>query len=364
MQDARAPGVRGAAERRAISAIGLQPIGPRARQNGSISKLMSMAGAECVSAPTETKSAPVAASSGMRSSVTPPEISILARPARARPPRGCRRSSCCRRESSRRQPPAPRRPASRRSRLDFDRQAGPMRARASTAASTPPARRMWLSLIRIASKSPTRWLVAPPARTAYFSSARSVGVVLRVSRMVMRPPAASTNCARARRDARQALQEIQRRALGDEQRPRRAGDDRNLFTRDAGVAVGFCGFETGSRPLGYGHLAKRFEGDVQAGEDAGRLGEKHAMRLLVARDCRVGRDVAAADILRERPPHDVAVPDRRSMADTYAARRGLVADDDDLPAARRRRSRTAARAAPHAGRLRRSASGRPSCRVA
>ena len=33
----------------------------------------------------------------------------------------------------------------------------------------------------------------PPARTAYFSSARSVGVVLRVSRTVMRPPAASTN---------------------------------------------------------------------------------------------------------------------------------------------------------------------------
>ena len=47
---------------------------------------MSMAGAECVSAPTETKFAPVAASSGIRSSVTPPEISTAARP-RARGPR-------------------------------------------------------------------------------------------------------------------------------------------------------------------------------------------------------------------------------------------------------------------------------------
>ena len=61
------------------------PIRPRSVSRGrlsraSISKLMSIAGAEWVSAPTETQSAPVAASSGMRSSVTPPEISILARP--------------------------------------------------------------------------------------------------------------------------------------------------------------------------------------------------------------------------------------------------------------------------------------------
>ena len=49
-------------------------------QAGSMSKLMSTAGAEWVSAPTETKSAPVAASSGMRASVTPPDISVFARP--------------------------------------------------------------------------------------------------------------------------------------------------------------------------------------------------------------------------------------------------------------------------------------------
>ena len=47
---------------------------------GSISKLMSTAGAECVSAPTETKSAPVAAIAAIRSSVTPPETSTCARP--------------------------------------------------------------------------------------------------------------------------------------------------------------------------------------------------------------------------------------------------------------------------------------------
>ena len=40
---------------------------------------------------------------------------------------------------------------------------------------------MWFSLIRIASYSPARWLLAPPAATAAFSSARMPGVVLRVS---------------------------------------------------------------------------------------------------------------------------------------------------------------------------------------
>jgi hypothetical protein len=41
---------------------------------------MSAAGAECVSAPTETKSAPRSTSDGSRSNVTPPEISMRARP--------------------------------------------------------------------------------------------------------------------------------------------------------------------------------------------------------------------------------------------------------------------------------------------
>ena len=178
-------------------------------QAGSISKLMSMAGAECVSAPTETKSAPVAASSGMRSSVTPPEISIFARP-RAR--RDGLANAVGRHvvdeDRSRRRPRAPRPPAraSRPRSRPAARADG--RARAATAARTPPARRMWLSLIRIASKSPTRWFEAPPARTAYFSSTRSVGVVLRVSRIVMRPPAASTN-----RRARVAMPESRCRKL-------------------------------------------------------------------------------------------------------------------------------------------------------
>src|SRR5215472_14332256 len=47
----------------------------------------------------------------------------------------------------------------------------------------PPATAMWLSLIRMASSRPKRWLKPPPQRTAYFSSARKPGVVLRVQMM-------------------------------------------------------------------------------------------------------------------------------------------------------------------------------------
>ena len=56
------------------------------------------------------------------------------------------------------------------------RRRSPRRSRRLTA--------MWLSLMSAASPSPIRWLRPPPHRTAYFSSWRSPGVVLRVSRTV------------------------------------------------------------------------------------------------------------------------------------------------------------------------------------
>ena len=48
---------------------------------------------------------------------------------------------------------------------------------------------MWLSLISMASSRPKRWLKPPPQRTAYFSSARRPGVVLRVQQMRVCVPA-------------------------------------------------------------------------------------------------------------------------------------------------------------------------------
>ncbi len=50
------------------------------------------------------------------------------------------------------------------------------------AAVIPPAAATWLSFISAASPSPIRWFTPPPHRTAYFSSWRRPGVVLRVSR--------------------------------------------------------------------------------------------------------------------------------------------------------------------------------------
>ena len=55
---------------------------------------------------------------------------------------------------------------------------------------------MWFSSIRIASYSPARWLLAPPAATAAFSSARSPGVVLRVS-STLAPVPCTSSAARA-----------------------------------------------------------------------------------------------------------------------------------------------------------------------
>ena len=43
------------------------------------------------------------------------------------------------------------------------------------------AKARWLSLIMAASYNPRRWFQPPPHRTAYFSSRRQPGVVLRVS---------------------------------------------------------------------------------------------------------------------------------------------------------------------------------------
>ena len=112
----------------------------------------------------------------------------------ARPPtcataaRSCR-CPCCRAAAAARRPRAPpRSPPGCAPRPPAAPPSAGAAARArSTAAAMPPAAAMWFSLIRIASYSPARWLTAPPAATAAFSSARSPGVVLRVSSTRARP---------------------------------------------------------------------------------------------------------------------------------------------------------------------------------
>ena len=64
--------------------------------------------------------------------------------------------------------------------LDLHQVPDARRAPARSPARTPPASARWLSLISMASSRPKRWFAPPPQRTAYFSSARRPGVVLRV----------------------------------------------------------------------------------------------------------------------------------------------------------------------------------------
>ena len=124
-------------------------------------------------------------------------------------------------------PAAARRPPAQALRLDLDRhRRGFAAASAPPRCTTPPASRTWLSLISMPSSRPKRWLTPPPARTAYFSSARSSGVVLRVSRTVMRPAGRVDELPRQRGDAGQPLQEVERRALGGQQRRRAARESR------------------------------------------------------------------------------------------------------------------------------------------
>ena len=109
-------------------------------------------------------------------------------------------------------------------RLDFNRQARALRRarRRRRPSATPPASRTWLSLIRTRSYSPKRWFVPPPTRTAYFSSARSVGVVLRVSSIVMRPAGGVHVSRVAVAMPRHPLQQVERCPLGCQQRARPA----------------------------------------------------------------------------------------------------------------------------------------------
>ena len=89
-----------------------------------------------------------------------------------------------------------------------------LRERRARPPAMPPAPLIWLSLIMTASYRPNRWLWPPPTRTAYFSSSRWPGVVLRVStRRVGKAVERVHKSARLRRDAGQPLQQIQRQAF-------------------------------------------------------------------------------------------------------------------------------------------------------
>ena len=131
-----------------------------------MSRPMSNTGTECVSAPTEMKSAPVSAYARDRLERDAARHLDLGGALEQRAPlRAPARASCCRAARRRRRRRALRRPGRAcRTRPRSMRPGQRARAR-STAFATPSAAR-WLSLISTASDSESRWLKPPPARTA------------------------------------------------------------------------------------------------------------------------------------------------------------------------------------------------------
>ena len=108
------------------------------------------------------------------------------------------------------------------------------------------------------------------------------------------------------RDARQTLQKIERCALADEQRTRRTGDLGDLVAGTAPLAVLPADCKRRHSAL-VGHLSKHFGRDVKTCNHAVGFGDEHAARPGIGLDRRARRQVAAADVLLERPPDDVAV---------------------------------------------------------
>ena len=156
---------------------------------------MSNTTTEWVSAPTETKSTPVAPMRAARSIVIPPLASSGTRPPVRRTASAI--SSSLMLSSRIRSGGSGRasRSSSWSSVVTSTSTGSPgCRPRmASSAGSTPPAAMTWLSLTIAMSWRLERWLTPPPQRTAYFCSARRPGSVLRVSSTrVGDPSSAST----------------------------------------------------------------------------------------------------------------------------------------------------------------------------
>ena len=154
-------------------------------------------------------------------------------------------------------------------------------------------------------------------RTAYFSSRRSPGVVLRVSTM-SRPRARHRRdtARRQRGDAGEPSQEVERGALRRQQRRRVTRDPRQRRARRDRCAIGRERLEldTGIE-LGEGQ-----RGDGQPGDDASLARDDTGAALRSRRNGRLGGHVATANIFGQRAPYQVAIEERiEGWCQTWAA---------------------------------------------
>ena len=110
----------------------------------------------------------------------------------------------------------------------------------------------------------------------------------------------------ARRDARQPLKQIERGTFADEQRARRSNNLGDLLAASTPVAVVLVERERRAVPF-VRDLAEHLARDVKARDHAIGFDQEHTVRPLIGTDDRVGREVAAADVLLERATHDVLI---------------------------------------------------------
>ena len=274
-----------------------------AAQRGTISKLMSAAGAECVSAPTDTESAPVEANSGMRSSVAPPEISI---PARPRTRATASRMTSVGRLSIRMTSA----PASMRLidfvetlRFDFDGKGRLLRACPCDGLADASGEPHVVVLNQHGIEEPDAMIGrASHCHGVFFERAQRWR---RLSGVEHGDASAGRVHERtgARRDAGETLQKIERGALPHQESARAAAHLGDLFASGTAIAIVLADRDLHLRI----ELAQRLERHIQSGDDAIGLGKEHAARPIRQRNCRVRRDIARPDVFIERAPHDVAV---------------------------------------------------------
>jgi hypothetical protein len=123
----------------------------------------------------------------------------------------------------------------------------------------------------------------------------------------MRPAGGIHVAARQRRDAREALEEVERGAFGRQHRARRPVD--SSATSPAAQRSPSCGRVNSPRD----RAAGRSRPPRRARRDALALGQDHAPRRQRGIHRGLGRDVAPAEVLGQRPPHGLAV-ERRDRA--------------------------------------------------
>ena len=202
--------------------------------------------------------------------------------------------------------PAPDSSASRTwSRVSHSTSSGSAGAAARTAAiaaAIPPAAAMWLSLMSAASPSPIRWLRPPPHRTAYFSSWRSPGVVLRVSRTVQPvPDRASAQAPGGGGDPGQVGEEVEQGPFGPEQLAHRGGDADQLGAGLDPVTVGAQRLGRLRRDPGG---VQDGEGDRDAGQHAGLAGYGAGHGARIRRGGGGRGDIGPVpQVLRQRAAH-------------------------------------------------------------